>query len=347
MLADNQKQPKKSCLNVNEEYLCAVRTKSFADFFCKVQFIFNKPSSSSSSANSGSSETGLLNPAQETIAAILQSSPALSAPGLKSILSNYFEVSAQASDFCRHLLDTLNRVWSDYAVINRLISDDDQLGSAAAELRSRGPILSDPFSEQDFRQIHERHSSVLHGLKSRRRRVDRQIKLIKYFNRASGVCAAAAGGLVAAAAVAVALHTLAGLLMGPALMFAIPAKKKIKKIRFLRYGSLRRVVKQLDAAEKGAYILNRDFDTMGRLVSRLQDEIEHSRVLIEFCLDRSGQAGRHMLKVVKKYEAGFRKQVEELEEHVFLCLITINRTRALVVDEICSDSAGAGEKSVR
>jgi hypothetical protein len=35
-----------------------------------------------------------------------------------------------------------------------------------------------------------------------------------------------------------------------------------------------------------------------------------------------------------KSENGFRQQVEELEEHVYLCLLTINRARGLVIKEM-------------
>ncbi|KAL0438252.1 UNVERIFIED_CONTAM: hypothetical protein Slati_2308200 [Sesamum latifolium] len=75
---------------------------------------------------------------------------------------------------------------------------------------------------------------------------------------------------------------------------------------------------------------------MSRLVARLHDEIEHNKELIQFCLERREDRLSliQVLKEIKKYEFGFRKQVEELEEHVYLCLVTINRARALVVDEI-------------
>ncbi|KAI3464674.1 hypothetical protein Pfo_021337 [Paulownia fortunei] len=335
-----------SCLNVNEEYLCAVRTKSYADFFLKVQLLVNEPSSSPAYCYPGLSEA-LLDPGQETITAVLESSSVFSnkSSDLKSLLFNYFDISAEASKFCSQLLKSLNQLQADYRFIHQIIDaiDNDysseQFGFAVSELRSC-VIHNNPFSnlnKQDFKHIHEKHSSVLQHLKSNRKRVARKIKMIKCFNRASWVCVTAACGLVAAAAMFLAVHTLTALLMGPAL-FSVPMKplkKKIQNFRFLKYGFLRKVVEQLDVAAKGAYILNMDFDTMSRLVSRLQDEIEHNKAMIQFCLERrEDRLSFQVLKELKKYEFGFRKQVEELEEHVYLCLVTINRARALVVKEI-------------
>ncbi|KAK4429518.1 hypothetical protein Salat_1252400 [Sesamum alatum] len=350
------KQKAKLChrrsLNVNEEYLCAVRTKSFADFFLKVQLLLvngqsPSPSSSSPAYNSNArlSEI-LLDPGQETITTLLESAVVFSdksSDHLKSLLFNYFNISAEASKFCSQLLKSLNQVQSDYIFIHQLIDaidhdySSDELSFLVSELRSC-VILNNPFSRQDFKHIHEKHSFVLQHLKSKRKRVARKIKMIKFFNKASGACVTAACGLAAGAAMFLAVHTLTVLLMGPAL-FSLPVKplkRKIQTFHFLKYGFLKKVVGQLDVAAKGAYILNRDFDTMSRLVGRLHDEIEHNKELIQFCLERREDRLSliQVLKEIKKYEFGFRKQVEELEEHVYLCLVTINRARALVVDEI-------------
>ncbi|KAH0708631.1 hypothetical protein KY284_010058 [Solanum tuberosum] len=156
----------------------------------------------------------------------------------------------------------------------------------------------------------------------------------------SGVFVTTTCGLVAVAAVVLAAHTLAALIMGPAILTIIPLKRsKINKftnrLRFLKCGFLSKIGAQLDVAAKGTYILNRDFDTMSRLVDRLHDEIEHNKAMIRLCLDRREDSiSLKVLKELKKSNVGFRKQVEELEEHVYLCLLTINRARNLVINEI-------------
>lgn len=332
---------KQPCSNVNDEYLCAVRTKSFADFFIKVQLLVNEPSTSDA-------PHCLLNPGQELISSLLESSTFSnkSSRRLNSLLLNYFNISAEASNLCSHLLRSLSQIQTKTTFIHKIIDamdpDLDSSHQMISELRALA-ILSNPFSnlnKQDFKHIHEQHSSVLQQLKSNRKRFARKIKMIKFFNRVSGVCIAAACGVAAAAAMFLAVHTLTALLMGPAILSipVKPLKRKIRSFRLMKYGLLRKVVEQLDVAAKGAYILNRDFDTIGRLVARIQDEIEHNGAMMRFCLER--REDRHclqMLKELRRYEFGLSKQAEELEEHVYLCLVTINRARAMLVREICKN----------
>ncbi|KAM7507902.1 hypothetical protein LguiA_018355 [Lonicera macranthoides] len=328
-------------LNVNEEYFCALRTKSYADFSSKAQVLVNEPSS----CHTKFSEI-LLQPGQDTIATILDS-PILSKKyDLKALILDYFDISAEASKICTRLLKSINKIQSNYKFIRQVLDivDDyspEELGLKVFELGSF-IIPNNPLSNlkrKDFDMIHDKYSLVLNHLKLKKKKVGRKIKFVKFFNKASGVCVTAVCGAVAIAAIFIAAHTLSALLMGPAILSLPlkPLKKKIRSIRVLRSGFLRKVADQLDVAAKGMYILDRDFDTMSRLVSRLHDEIEHNKEMIKFCLDRrEDKFSWQVLKEIKKSDVGFRKQVEELEEHVYLCLVTINRARALVIKEITS-----------
>ncbi|OIW06244.1 hypothetical protein TanjilG_23301 [Lupinus angustifolius] len=121
-------------------------------------------------------------------------------------------------------------------------------------------------------------------------------------------------------------------------ILSFPYKKlklKLQKLSFSRSRFLGKVCDQLDIAAKGTYILNRDFDTLSRIVARLNGEIEHNRKMVQFCLDRKeDKFCLQMMNELKRSDVGFRKQVEELEEHVYLCLVTINRARGLVIKEM-------------
>lgn len=330
-------------MNVNEEYLCAFRTKSYADFFMKAQQLVNEqppplPSPSSPSNTNHTFAEILLEPGQDTITAILDSSKFPGNHDLKPLLSKYFEISAEASKFCSSLLGSINHVQSDYSFIQQVLDtiDDDCIVS---ELSSVSSILDNPFSgleKQSFTRIHEEYSTMLQRLKSKRKTVARKMRLIKCFNKASGVCLTAVCGLVSVAAMVLAAHTVAVIVMGPAVL-SIPLKplKKLMNMRFLKCGVLRKVGEQVDVAAKGSYIVNRDLDTISRLVWRLHDEIEHNKAMIKLCLDKKeDRYCVQVLKEMKRNSVGVGKQVAELQQHVYLCLVTINRVRALVMNEI-------------
>ncbi|CAI9116524.1 OLC1v1017696C1 [Oldenlandia corymbosa var. corymbosa] len=349
----NKKEMKESShnknLNVNEEYLGALRTKSYADFFSKAQTLVNQPSSINYCHQKFSDI--LLEPGQEAISTILESAEFLSRKSdLKALLFNYFDISAEASKICSHLLRSINQIQSNYQLVTQVLDTIDdyspqQLGFIVSELR-RLIFLNNPlaenFNRQDFVDIHDKYSSVLQHLKLKKKHVSRKIKLIKCLNKASGVCAMTACGAVAIGTTILAAHTLVALVMGPAILGFCPLKplkKKLLSVNVMKCGFLRKIGEQLDVAAKGTYILNRDFDTMSRLVTRLHDEVEHSKAMMQYFLDRrEDKHSWQILKELKKSDFGFRKQVEELEEHVYLCLVTINRARSLVVKEIASSN---------
>nr|GMD88709.1 UPF0496 protein At1g20180-like [Ipomoea batatas] len=278
--------------NVNEEYLYAFRTKSYSDFFLKAQELVKEPPSHALAEI-------LLEPGQETITAILDSSKF---PDLKPLLSKFFEISAEASKFCTTLLGTINHLQSHYNFIQQALDDD----RAVSELRI---ILDNPFSDLEkqisFTRIRNEYSTMLLRLKSKRKTVVTK--------------------------------------MGPAVL-SIPLKplKKLTNMRFLKRGILR-IGEQLDVAAKGTYIVNTDLETISRLVWRLQDEMEHNKAIIKLCLDK--KEDRFSVKVVvlmkemKKNSVGLGKQVEELQQHLYLCLVTINRLRALLINQIAKSNS--------
>ncbi|MCL7035595.1 hypothetical protein MKW94_028026 [Papaver nudicaule] len=347
-------------LNVNDEYQSALKTKSYADFFTKAQsFLHKRQHSSSTSYCCCTISNGLLEPGQEAVATILDATTLSKNSNLKSLIHNYFDISAEASNICSHLLTSIQQIQFNYQFIQRVLdlvlagggissttSTEEWNNFVMSELNSFN-LLNNPFSspnKYDFKLVLERYSSVLHHLKSRRKKIVRKIKLIKCFKKGTEVCMTATCGVLAVATIALAAHTIFGLLMGPALL-SLPLKsflKKRKKIfmsyQFLQSGFLKKLGMQLDVAAKGAYILNRDFDTMSRLVGRLHDEIEHSKAIVKFCLERKDNRFplQEVVKELKKSNMGFKKQVEELEEHVYLCLVTINRARSLVIEEMAS-----------
>ncbi|CAL0316041.1 unnamed protein product [Lupinus luteus] len=331
--------------NFQEEYHKTLRTKSYADFFNKAQLLAKH---SSIYDNHNRFSEILLEPAQETIHSIIDSARFSKTPELKNLMLSYFDISAEASHICSHLLISINQVHSNHQFIQRALDINDHHDASSDQyfeliiFELYSFIFSNnPFSNlmnQEFKLINDKHSSVLHHLKSLRKKVGRKIKLIKHLKKTSRVCLTAACGLITLTTVVMVAHTFTALvIMGPAI-FIFPfkhLKKKLRRYKMSQSASLSKVYDQLDIAAKGTYILNRDFDTMSRLVARLHDEIEHNRSIVQFCLDRKeDKFSLQRVKELKKSDVGFRKKVEELEEHVYLCLVTINRARALVIKEM-------------
>ncbi|KAK5839017.1 hypothetical protein PVK06_007772 [Gossypium arboreum] len=89
--------------------------------------------------------------------------------------------------------------------------------------------------------------------------------------------------------------------MAPAILGFVPkklSKKKkqvLKKLPCLKCGFLGKVEEQLDVVAKGTYVLNRDFDTLSQLVSRLNDEVKHKKEMIGICLERQRKDHRFCL----------------------------------------------------
>ncbi|XP_027364698.1 UPF0496 protein At1g20180-like [Abrus precatorius] len=291
-------------INFHEEYHRALRTKSYVDFFNKVQLLANQPSIN---YNHNKLSKTLLEPCQETIPFIVDSTTLSKTPELKNLMLSYFDISAEASQICSQLLKSINQVHSNYQFIQGAlnIKDGDSLENFELiifELNSfihrNNPFLN--LQNHDFKLVNDKHSSLLHHLKSTRKKVGRKIQLIKYLKKASKICVTAACGIIPIISMIIATHTLTALIMGPAIL-TIPfkhLKRKLQSYNFPGSGSLSKVYDQVDIAAKGTYILNRDFDTISRLVARLHDEIEHDRAMVQFCLDRKEE--RFSLQIVKE-----------------------------------------------
>ncbi|KAL7616407.1 hypothetical protein Lser_V15G00246 [Lactuca serriola] len=156
---------------------------------------------------------------------------------MKVLIRDYFAVSSEGSKICIEILKSIIQVRSNYApiqqILNIVLQDCPHQSNVANDSKPSNLITyNNPFfniSNKDFEVISEKYSSALHKMKIRRRKVDRKIKLISYFNKASGICLTTVCGFLAVTAMALAAHTLSALVMGP-MIFSLPLKSLKKKL---------------------------------------------------------------------------------------------------------------------
>ncbi|RDY06344.1 UPF0496 protein, partial [Mucuna pruriens] len=338
--------------SVNEEYLEAFRTKSYMEICNKAQGGNGKTSTKLHSSSSSSSSIPLcmqlteylLEPRQEIIANITQRLK------LHHLLVDYFEASLEACRCCDTILEAIHSMRHAYGRVTRIVKlsekvkDDDandNKDTIYKELSSFA-LQSNPLSAAStvkFRDIHDRYTELLHRLKSTRREIRKRLTIRRVCKKAAGIALVTSHSVVLIALLVFAFHSVVGLVAAPSIVGGL-AGLFVKKARERVGGRIRcseRLCEQLDVAAKGVYVLINDMDTMSRMVKRLQDEVEHRKVVAEVCV-RNGNRCEVLNQVVMREfherESSFLDQLGELEEHIYLCFLTTNRSRKVVLEEI-------------
>ncbi|XP_030501615.2 UPF0496 protein At3g49070 [Cannabis sativa] len=332
-------------IDVREEYANAFRTESYIDFWTRVIAISNAdyataiPAESTSSARLPSYRLfieHLLDPDQPTVTHIL--SLAHNRPKIHALLSEYFTQTANASILCGTLLNDIQKTRGKYRYFKTSIQSvkggeishiiSNQLTQFSCSIN---PFTSPISSPSRVRIVQKGCSGLLHRLEVSRDKARAKLQLMNKLKHGSAVVLVA---LTASLSVIVVTHALSLVVAIPTLISA--------SIELASSRKLARVTAQLDAAAKGTYILNRDFDIISRLVARLNDELEHLRGAVKFWVDRGEEdwlkVSNEVVRHLKKNESNINEQLDELEEHLYLCFMTINRARSLVVKEMFNPS---------
>ncbi|KAJ1260785.1 hypothetical protein BS78_10G258600 [Paspalum vaginatum] len=268
---------------------------------------------------------------------------------VEALLIEYFDVTQEACEACSALLAAIGAARRHHLTLRRLLvrlEDGEDGGSGsesdpaagsdavAAHVRLDNPLA--PGSLPGFHAVHERCGPLAARLASAQRRIARLARAMRVARGAAAAALVAACAAAVVAAAVFAAHAVVG--VGAAAAAAGPgaaARWAAGERRYARAGAA------VDAAARGAYIVGRDLDTVSRMVRRAHDELEHGRDVARIAV--RGGRGRSerpvaLLREVAREEAeceeDLRAQLEELEEHVCLCLITINRSRRMVATEM-------------
>ncbi|PKA50221.1 Putative UPF0496 protein 2 [Apostasia shenzhenica] len=343
-------------LELDAEYTEAFHTNSFVDIWSKAhrQLKLNSsaaaampppqayiPPSSPPRRSYSHLPDFLLEPRQADLLAA-----AACAGGNEAILVDYLDATFQSFTACASLLDAIDRARYLRRAICRLLPCLSSSSSAAAELSSRLD-LGNPFSPPHLTHFYSTHALYLplvRRLGAARRRLWRRARLLRVAKSTSGVMVITAVVAAAIAAVALAVHAAAALSAAAATPLVAAGWRRLRwAAEGVRLGRVERAARRVDAAARGAYIVRRDLDTLSRMVQRAHDEAEHGREVAAMAL-RCGEDDEVIREVVREMEVGeqgFKDKVEELEEHVYLCLLTINRSRRLVAEELKEEEDGS------
>ncbi|CAJ1972289.1 unnamed protein product [Sphenostylis stenocarpa] len=322
------------CVDVREEYANAFRTESYTEFLTRVLAYSKNDSSSCLSRESTTSARlpsyrlfaeHLLDPDQPTVTRAL--SLAHCRPKVHSLLSDYFSHTANSSLLFSHLLKDIDLVRLKYTALKTILQcvPTNQIPSpmVITHLTEFSNFSNSFTSSGQVRAKQYQCFNLQKRLESSRDKAQAKLQLA-----AKMKCGSAC--LVAAITASLVVITISH---GLALIMAMPG------LASMNLGSKRKLAKvaaRLDAAAKGSYIVNKDLEMTSRLVARLNDELEYMRRRVKIWVERRENRveGNDVVQLLKKKHCSFSEQLDELEEHLYLCFMTINRARDLVLSQI-------------
>ncbi|WVZ85641.1 LOW QUALITY PROTEIN: hypothetical protein U9M48_032541 [Paspalum notatum var. saurae] len=190
----------------------------------------------------------------------------------------YFDVSAEASEMCKHLLKNIKSTQSNYRSMDSFLAWQTVRPTLVPASLQSNPFCT--MTRSNFRQAHDRSSCILRSIRSCHRRVARKLRMVKAVKKLWRACVVMVCGVATAAAICAAAHLLFfGLLIAARGDSGGATKRSSRTMT----KSLLRLREQLDTAAKGTYVLGRD------LVARLSDGIERENDMARRCVERSGQ----------------------------------------------------------
>ncbi|XP_056177388.1 UPF0496 protein At1g20180-like [Syzygium oleosum] len=364
LTGESQKERLNSLSNkssiVNREYTQAFRTKSYAELCTKVQSQIGRTSIDRSLSSSSLSDTAhcmvrlsesLLEPGWETLENMIKTL------NIHHLLLDYFQASSDACDVCELLLRGIHQTRTNYHSIGRAIKLAEMVFEDASHVEEQNHLICRELSAfasltnpllaitwVQFQGMHDNYMALFHELTTKHKKMRRRMKLARACKRVGGLGLIVSYCVITAAVLVLAIHSVVGMLavLGLAASCCVGmCNRKGKSIRSSTYleksSSTEGVCAPLDVAAKGVFILINDLDTVSRLAWRSHDDVEHGRWRAGMAVRNYTRMGEIMWEVVKEFHvhtACFLEQLEELEEHIYLCLVTMNRSRRLVVEEI-------------
>lgn len=333
---------------INEEYREAFRTKSYTEICDKFQgqletrITLDDAESFLPSSSSAPSREHI--PRQETLVSISENSK------YHHFLTNYFDISLEASQICEFILQNVHQVRVDYHTIRSVIefverkpdhkSWSHNQHNCVYENLASFSLHTNPFSTitpQKLQKLHDTYKHLLDELKSKSAKPKKRkghfiMRCMKLALAVVG-CGALAFSLLLLVLV---VHSTVGMVAAPGLiMVSSLVMLVMKKLKREKREAKRKQKEGMDVAAKGIYVVIKDFDMMSRLVQNLGDEMEHRKLAAEVCV-KKGKNGalKEVAREFQEHEYGFLGELEELEKQIYLCFLHINRSRTLLIQQL-------------
>ncbi|XP_057516098.1 UPF0496 protein At1g20180-like [Amaranthus tricolor] len=292
----------------------------------------------------------LLEPLQESLTNIIKSSK------LQTLLMDYFDASLEACNTCESLLISIQKTRLNHRRIQRVIrlsqggNNNQQcieraiLQDLASYANLTNPLSNTNNDSIDFPRIREKYAFLLRKLTTKGKKLKKKEKFTQFYKKLVKYGFTISYTMVAITLLGLSNHSMVGLQGRPKGALLSFSKDIVTKLRNyincddVKMNVLKHLGEQLDVAARGIYIFINDFDTVERLVTRLHDEVEHRREIAAVCVrnEKCHEVMREALRDIHMHEQGFEEQLQELEEHIYLCFLTINRSRRLVIQQILS-----------
>ncbi|XP_057435087.1 UPF0496 protein At1g20180-like [Lotus japonicus] len=329
--------------NVNREYLKAFRTKSYVEICNKAQEQKSDSSMSSPLTSFMHLTECLLEPRQEIVTNMTRSMK------MHHLLVDYFEATLEACRCCDTILEGVRQTRLASDRITTIVKQSKRVqfdGNQCIYTKLASFVLQDnPLSSVSFGDIHERYMLLLQRLNSKRGKTQRRLIIKRVCKKVGKTGLVILQSALVVASLVVAFHSIIGIVVAPCIMgsFFGFMRKRFKWVhkRQRSRNTSEGLYQQLDVAAKGVFILINDLDTMSRVVKRLDDEVEHWREVADICVKNGtscrGEILEHVVREFHDHESSFVDMLEELEEHVYLCFLTINRSRRLVMEAITEE----------
>nr|GEW07119.1 uncharacterized protein [Tanacetum cinerariifolium] len=265
-------------LSLTNEYTSALQTSSYSEIRVFLDIETERPGEISQEQLLSQ----VLRPNREFVDEILQHAK----PGLVTdLLWSFFDHSENKARLCLKLTQAIRRVRTLISPLENLLdvlpldSETDSLSSPqcnrAFDLLLKYEQLENPFPDPESRNIHGmRHcfSDLNSQLESLIKKSNSRIRYLHWVTYGSALCLIGTTIGVLIAGIIIAKHAFIALAALTCVPVFIPSK--IEKVEHSR-------LTQLDAAQRGTYVLHEDIITIERLVNHLYSDIEVNKRFIQ------------------------------------------------------------------